>query len=177
MNDLESLIDEERKRPKTKRTIKIVEKPHYKPLIVDGLDVANFGAHGFPSMKNIALVLEKCFSDNYEPITVICDSELRYLLAEHEEVKNLDKCDCQFCIAANNQHYLGSENKRAKFFECLPEVDSEREILKIASNSGSRILTNKSFTRFINDYELLGNKNWQIKYKIEKDLVKFINYN
>jgi hypothetical protein len=137
--------------------------------------VANYETHGFPSMKNIALVLEKCFSDNYEPIIVICDSELRYLLVEHEKVKNLDKCNCQFCIAVGNQCYLGSENKKAKFFECLPEIDSEREILKTASNSGSRILTNKSFKQFMDDYELLGNKNWQIKFTIENNFVKLIN--
>ncbi|OLS26001.1 MAG: hypothetical protein HeimC3_12750 [Candidatus Heimdallarchaeota archaeon LC_3] len=173
LSDLESLIDQERKRPKYKKSVKIVEKPNEKPVVLDGSEIANYGTHGFPSMKNIKVVLEKIYNEGFTPITIINGSELRYLLLEHEKIKNLDKCHCEFCIAVKNQYIKINDYQKAIFLECLPEIDADVEILKISSNSGARIMSNKDFNKYRDKYAILANKNWQIRYKIENNDVIF----
>lgn len=171
LSDLETLIDQERKRPKFVKTIKIVNKPNLKPIILDGSEIANFGTHGFPSIKNIILVIEKLYNDGFTPITIINGSELRYLLVEHEKVKNLDRCDCEFCIAVKNQYIKTANGLKATFLECLPEIDANIEILKIASNSGARVMSNKDFNKYERYYDIRSIKNWQIRYKINDNKV------
>ena len=170
VGELEEILSDERRKPKATNTSRQAKSlSPYRPIYIDGSNVANYNARGYPSFKNIVMTVEKCANDGYRPITVICDANLRYLLKEHEGVDDLDSCECRFCVASASQRLpmeTVGEETRVHFLECVPKTDADVEILHSASLEGAQIVTNDNYNEYRDQYSLLDTPKWQVRFSI-----------
>ena len=156
-SELQKLIEDTRKLHHVKTTV-------YNPtvnLILNGTEIANFQTSGFPSFKDIKIVIEQCIP-KYRPISLVVDTSLRFLLPEDE-------------ISEYEQVLKGGLQIKSILVSVV-EVQSEEDViltsLKLALEKNAKILAN---TNLIESYEIIKqqkipvafvNKKFQVHYKI-----------
>lgn len=159
-SDLQKLLEDTRK-------LRKVVKPTYNPTvfaILNGMEIANYRNSGFPTFKDIKLVLEECIH-KYKPISIVVDSSLRYLLPE-EEVQEYERA-LEFGIQI--------KNVLVPIVEVGTYEDAIIKLLKLALENNAKVLSNQDL---VESYEIIKQKKiptaftgkkFQLSYKITSD--------
>ncbi|MHA2362893.1 MAG: hypothetical protein ACXAC7_02980 [Candidatus Hodarchaeales archaeon] len=161
INELERLLEDERS--KFKHEYAPEKQLRYKPLVIDGSEVANSRKSGFPDFNDIVLVCEEALKQNFSPITVIIDDSLQFLL-EHEATILL--------VETIKEGGFQVKDKYIKLIEVKDQDKATEKILFLAYRTNSRILINNLIKEHYEDKFtfLTKSKNWQVTYTIKDDV-------
>jgi len=158
-SDLQKLIEDTRK-------LRKAVKPVYNPngfVILNGMEIANYRNSGFPTFKDIKLVLEECLH-KYKPVSIVVDSSLRYLLPE-DEVPDYEQ---------SLQTGIQIRNIIVPIIEVGTYEDAVIKLLKLALDNNAKVLCNQDL---VETYEIIKQKKipnafkgkkFQLSYEIQK---------
>lgn len=159
--DLEKILRESRANP--------VYKKEYKPdrqVIIDGVEVTNHRQSGFPKLADLRLVLEELVDQKFQPLAIVVDSTLQFLLEAEESQALVEALVPGFKIPG--------QLLTVRVFEVKDTETALKKMLKLALNNNARILSNQNLPQ---TYSTLTQKKlttfegkpWQMRYTISDE--------